>query len=460
MTSGIVLGVAGHAIAATLTVDDDGPADYASIQAALNDATGGDDILVMPGSYRETLNFLGKSVTVESQAGPAVTKIFLERETRIVTLNGDSTLRGFTITGGQARVGAGILVTDGASPTIERNVIEDNIANRGATGLALGGGIAIDLASSPVITRNVIRLNQAIGDADGLYAYGAGIDVGDDCTATITDNVIVDNTSTDSGAGISVGVAGLVTPVDITHNTIVGNQAGQAGPSVASFGGGILIEDGAELVIRNNIVADNSSLTDGGGIHFFTGGTQGIDYDSNGFDANAPNDCAGLPGNKCSDGQLFVTPSFLDRPGGRYAPRSDSPVIDIGSTTGLPAVDFLGNARNVDGDYDGTAAPDLGAHENPGTLTRLRFTSADDLAWDGSTNGAAVFELYRDDLTSLGGSIGNCLQPGLASPTAADFDAPLAGEGFLYLVRARDVATGSVGDDSAGVARTLGSPCP
>ena len=73
-------------------MDDDGIADFASIQSAINAATNGDEIVVRPGRYRETLSFLGKAITVRSEQGPEVTTVFLERETRIVRLDGDSTL--------------------------------------------------------------------------------------------------------------------------------------------------------------------------------------------------------------------------------------------------------------------------------------------------------------------------------------------------------------------------------
>ena len=52
--------------ARNITVDLDGPADFNNIQAAIDDSNNGDIVLVRPGSYNESINFLGKGITVTS----------------------------------------------------------------------------------------------------------------------------------------------------------------------------------------------------------------------------------------------------------------------------------------------------------------------------------------------------------------------------------------------------------
>lgn len=42
------------------------PGDQPSIQAAINAAVNGDEIIVAPGRYLENINFLGKAITVRS----------------------------------------------------------------------------------------------------------------------------------------------------------------------------------------------------------------------------------------------------------------------------------------------------------------------------------------------------------------------------------------------------------
>lgn len=52
--------------AEVITVDDDGPADFNSIQAAINRTDQTDVIVVQPGLYQEQINFLGKNIIVTS----------------------------------------------------------------------------------------------------------------------------------------------------------------------------------------------------------------------------------------------------------------------------------------------------------------------------------------------------------------------------------------------------------
>ncbi|NND03578.1 MAG: right-handed parallel beta-helix repeat-containing protein, partial [Acidimicrobiia bacterium] len=131
------------------------PSEYPTIQMGIHAALPMDEVVVAPGLYYETVNFLGKPITVRSSDGPLVTTIdpfeenpfkcndfepcvqFRRSEGR------DSVLSGFTLTeglgfvqsGGCSLAGGGVY-TEGASPTIEGCIFVANSAG----GLIFEGG--------------------------------------------------------------------------------------------------------------------------------------------------------------------------------------------------------------------------------------------------------------------------------------------------------------------------------
>ena len=87
----VVLCVHATSQATTWTVDDDGPADFDNIQAAVDFASHGDEIIVYPGTYtstnNEVVNTLGKQLWIHSIDGA---------ETTII--DGQDTRRGISVT--------------------------------------------------------------------------------------------------------------------------------------------------------------------------------------------------------------------------------------------------------------------------------------------------------------------------------------------------------------------------
>lgn len=75
---------AGGAAATTFYVDDDGPGNYTTIQAAVNDAVSGDTIIVNPGTYPDERIQLDKSVTIKGASGyPSVGGFDVLQQARI-----------------------------------------------------------------------------------------------------------------------------------------------------------------------------------------------------------------------------------------------------------------------------------------------------------------------------------------------------------------------------------------
>jgi hypothetical protein len=201
------------------------PTDAFSISQAVIAAQDGDTVLVAPGTYFEQINFLGKAITIASTGGPAATILdgggFSTPFIAGLQEGPRSVLRGFTITHGS---NGGITIGN-ASPTIDSNIIT---ANTGCN----GGGVEL-FSSSAVLTNNIIS-NNSIGQVCGSNAAGGGIQVN------------------------GVGQNG---PVQITGNTITGNQV----PSFQGGGGGIAVMFGT-AIISGNIIQNNFSNGNGGGI--------------------------------------------------------------------------------------------------------------------------------------------------------------------------------------------------
>ena len=220
---------------------------FCTIQAALDTASAGDEILVAPGTYFELLDFLGKDVELRSTAGAATTIVDAGQRGNVVTFSQgesrDALISGFTLRNGLGifnGLGAGIHC-DGSSPTIADNVIESCFGGESGGGLALLGG-------SPLVVGNVVRDNGA--------DFGAGLYCAQGTTAEIVGNQILSNGFFGTtGGGIHVHDSGVL----IEGNLIEGNSAAGAG--------GLHVESAVQVIVRGNEIRGNfADEGDGGGL--------------------------------------------------------------------------------------------------------------------------------------------------------------------------------------------------
>jgi len=144
----LFLAFAVPADAAVHIVDLHGMGDALTIQEGLAAAAAGDTVLVLPGTYtgpdNRDLDFAGDAVLLVSQEGAAETVIDCEASGRAFLFDdgegADAVVRGFTLKNGVSHPenGAGILVTNGSSPTVEDCVIRNC-----DSGISFGGGVAV-----------------------------------------------------------------------------------------------------------------------------------------------------------------------------------------------------------------------------------------------------------------------------------------------------------------------------
>jgi hypothetical protein len=353
------------------------PADYATIQQAINAAINGDTIIVFPGTYYENINFNGKNIILTSTDPEdpnivATTIIDGGQNGSVVTFSGSETsaceLRGFTIRNGKQFDGGGIY-GGGAHATITHCNITNNKAdpyNGHGGGLTNFHGVVICCTIS----------SNSAGRGGGFYH----------CNGTII------NCTINSNLGIHAGNGGGLSHCNgsIINCTISGNQAG--------MGGGLYYCDAS---ITNCIVTSNigtSNFGSGGGLCYCDGTITNCTITNN-VSQGWINTCGGLShcngfitnciiwGNSAveSEDQIYNSsiPAYSciqDWTGGGTGNISSDPMfignfhlslasgcIDTGINAppgGLPPTDKDGNPRILHGNVD------MGAYE-------FLFTSAE-----------------------------------------------------------------------------------
>jgi hypothetical protein len=200
------------------------PDDYPTIQDAINASINGDTVIVRPGTYVENIDFMGKATLVSSEKGPSVTIIDGDNKERVVNFNSlegqDSILDGFTITKGFETTtgGGGIYCGENTSPLIINNVITLNTTSK------CGGGIFCAINSAPTIRNNWITYNNS--DSGGAIQCG----VTGKTYPTIDGNIIAWNTVSWDGGAIDTGP--YVCEGVISNNIIHNNKSGHNGGGI------------------------------------------------------------------------------------------------------------------------------------------------------------------------------------------------------------------------------------
>ncbi len=412
-------------------VDDDGPADFRSLQAAVDAyyVHSGDVLLVRPGYYPGNVVINSKDLVIRSEAGPLVTILDAMDSGSVVSLQNRTAamrIEGFTIRGGRDQTGGGLWIY-GGGPLITRNIIEGNEAVGGFLGYGYGGGIEI-YASAAVVTRNLIRGNRALDGGGGIDIYYAGPSTPGSCCPLIAQNTIEDNLVT-SPTGIGGAILVSASQPWISSSILTNNSA--------ASGGGVYVE---KIQGTNDLPAVSANI-----LH-----------------ANLPDASASNVNWRLPSSNLMADPMISDDPWPGPRPRSGSPALDV-AEAGLPQGADLFGWTHADSDLDGTVRGDAGAVENRGEISGLDVSQgpagAAAITWDGALLPSVHFHLYVS-VSGFKSDGGACLAGFLTSPAWQDTDPLPPGQARFYLVAGHGLVEGSRGFHSDGSAVSSVPVCP
>ena len=267
---------------------------YATVQAAVDAASPGDEIRVATGTYTgvsaragvtQTV-YISKTVTIRggytiadwTTPDPAgsLTTLDAQGRGRVLHITGDISpvVEGLRITGGNAAglgghswgdTGGGV---DGisATATISNNQVLSNTARH-------GGGLYLN-SSDATLSNNTISNNTAAGSGGGLWLSSS--------PATISGNTISGNTGSYWGGGLYLRKSDAILSSNVIYsNTITVNYGGGVGldnsnatlsgnhiygNTAVERGGGVFLSE-SNATLNGNIVTGNSTALWGGGLY-------------------------------------------------------------------------------------------------------------------------------------------------------------------------------------------------
>ena len=256
-----------------------------SIQDAIDSATDGDTVILMPGIYRgdgnRDIDFLGKAITVQS-TDPKDPNVV---DATIIDCDGAETEphRGFVFQSGEdtRSVIAGLTITNGYGPLEE---IGGHIRSRGGGVYCYSAGVTIKRC---IISGNTVGSYGGSGHGAGMYAASSKI--------LIMNSKIIYNEN-----GFGVGIDCTETNIEI-NNSMVSNNHG--GPN----GGGLRCWNG-EIEINYSEICNNSASTSGGIGSY----NSRLIINHTKIAGNLAQDSMGNGGGiKCSGGSVEITDSFI-----------------------------------------------------------------------------------------------------------------------------------------------------
>ena len=246
-----------------------------SIQATIDLAHAGDEIVVHPGTYGGLIDFHGKAITLRSLDGPTVTTLDGQQAGTVVkcrTGEGPGTvLDGFLVTNGLVTLYGGGMYIAGASPTVRNCVFRGNQAQ-------YGGAIFADSAH-PTLLQCTFDQNTATASAGAMYNYGypgepaavlsdcrfneneaqssGGAMRNWDTSPTLVRCVFYANFARYNGAGVANGGASNATFTDCVFEW---NRTDTLFANWDCYGGGMSNSDTSSPTVVNCVFQGNSAV--------------------------------------------------------------------------------------------------------------------------------------------------------------------------------------------------------
>lgn len=344
-----------------ITVYEDLSGECQTIQEAIDVAVDGDTVQVYVGTYNESLEITGKTITIKGDVSDPSSVVidpnYLSRAFYVHDVSGDSVIiEGFMIENGTSDGGSGINVYNAGIG------VSDCIFTKNET-TGSGGAISVILlVADSYVERSQFYLNRASG-AGGAISLSGLSETGSEMV--LKNNLIYENEAVSNGGAVYIGIGGYAS---VFNNTFVANKSDKDGGAIYLYG------DSENIKIQNNIFYDNqadyNNNSDGyGGAIYLRNNLIESTITYNDFYTNDDNDIY-IDDNYKSAGSVNITnqtynPSFTDLANDDYTLTTDSMLIDLGEDLGESGVtdDITGKTRPVDGDLDEIFAYDIGAYE-------------------------------------------------------------------------------------------------
>ncbi len=236
-----------------------------SLAVALGSASDG-DVFCVSGTHTGSF-VVNDEITLVGRDGPGSTEMVGVGTARVLNLRANATVRGFTIRGGSANLGAGVQVESGATAELEDVVIRDNRAVN--IGLGQGVGLYVPVGATANLRNVDIRNNLVRGNGRhrGIGAYITGrcemnnVSVrGNRAEVTVGTEIY----------GVGITVEGMSGYLRADNLIILGNHGEYLHDGIGqNWGIGLNVQDGADAEIANAVIAGNHQV--GGNVNIGVG---------------------------------------------------------------------------------------------------------------------------------------------------------------------------------------------